>query len=311
MQDEEYIYAVYETKSFSAAAKKLYVSQPALSMSIKKTEEKMGITIFDRSTVPLKLTEEGKLYIQALEEIRLVKESLNRQLSDIGELKAGHLIVSGENFVSSFILPEVIMRFSQLYGGIDVEIVESNSPGLRQQLLSESIDLLVAHDFDQNLYHSEYLFEEELLLAVPEGFSINQKLSEYCFTADELRAESHPEKPAVDLSLFQEEPFLILKPGNDSCRRGNQMCSEAGFKPKVRIHLDQLITAHNLSCAGMGISFVSDILVKKAAASGCVYYRLDSEYAHRTMSIGYKKNRYLSRAAAAFIDTAKAVYLQK
>jgi len=308
MQEEDYIYSVYKNKSFSAAAKELYVSQPTLSMCVKKVEERLGIVIFDRSTVPLKLTEEGNVYIHALEEIRLVKENMNRKLSDIAELKSGSLIVSGENFVSSFILPEVIMNFSKNYTGIDVQILESNSPGLRQQLLSESIDLLVAHDFDANLYEAAPLFEESLILAVPEHFTINEKLSDFSMTAEDIRLGLHHKKPAIDLSLFQEEPFLILKPGNDSCRRGNQMCTEAGFKPKVRIHLDQLITAHNLSCAGMGLSFVSDILVQKAASSGCLYYRLDSEYAYRTMSIGYKRNRYLSHAALAFIETAKRVY---
>ena len=57
---KEYIYAVYQEKSFSKAARKLYVSQPWLSATIKKAEEELGLPLFDRSTNPISLTEAGR-----------------------------------------------------------------------------------------------------------------------------------------------------------------------------------------------------------------------------------------------------------
>ena len=288
MKEQDYIYEVYLERSFSKAAKKLFVSQPALSMTVRKVEEKLGITIFDRSSTPLSLTDEGKIYIDALEEIRLVEQSLKDRLSDMAELKHGHVTVSGENFVSSFILPEVLMQFSRKYSGINVELVESNSPDLRQLLLSESIDLLVAHDFDNTLYEARELFEEQVLLAVPCDFSVNNQLKKYSMTAEDIKNGIHKKKPAVNLSKFSNEEFLILRQGNDMCRRAMLLCEEAGFQPNTRIKLDQLITAYNLSCAGMGLTFVSDILVEKAAVPGCFYYRLESPIVYRKMSIGYK-----------------------
>ena len=309
MIEQDYIYEVSKERNCSAAAKNLYVSQPALSTSVKKAEKELGITIFDRSTSPISLTEAGKVYIAALESIRQIQRQTRDKLADMSELRTGRIVVSGENFVSSFILPDIIMRFSEKYSGIEVELVESNSPDLRQLLLTEAIDLLIAHDFDRALYTAEPLGDEALLLAVPASLPINQDLSHLALDTGDILAERHlqPDCPAVDLSLFRDELFLILKKGNDMQRRAAALCDAAGFAPRVRILLDQLITSYNLACAGMGIAFVTDTIVTAARGRNCVYYRLEGPHSTRRMYIGYKHNRYISRACTAFIETAKEV----
>lgn len=304
MKEQNYIYTIYHEGSFSKAAKKLFVSQPALSMAVKKIEDELGITIFDRSSSPLSLTYEGRIYMDALEEIRSVQRSMKDRLSDMTNLKIGHVTISGENFVTSFILPDILVKFSGNYPGIDIDLVESNSPDLRKLLLSENIDLLIAHDFDPQLYESTRLLEEVILLAVPKDYPTNKNLTHLAMSADDIRKGVHKTIEPVDLSLFADEKFLILKPGNDLCRRAEQLCAEAGFVPNVRIRLDQMITAYNLSRYGMGITFVSDILVGKVHSGDCVFYALKGPVAHRTMSIGSKKNRYINHAEAAFIKTA-------
>ena len=63
-QTLKYVYEIYKEGSFSRAAKNLYISQPSLSATIKKLEQDIGITIFDRSTTPVQLTDAGKVYIE-------------------------------------------------------------------------------------------------------------------------------------------------------------------------------------------------------------------------------------------------------
>ena len=62
-QELEYIYAVYKAGSFSKAAENLYITQPALSMAVKKIEASIGMALFDRSSRPVQLTEAGKIYV--------------------------------------------------------------------------------------------------------------------------------------------------------------------------------------------------------------------------------------------------------
>ena len=77
---KEYVYAVYEEKSFSKAAQKLYITQPALSTAIKKVEKKIGTPIFDRSTSPIGLTPGGEVYIDAIEKLFALEQNTLNQM---------------------------------------------------------------------------------------------------------------------------------------------------------------------------------------------------------------------------------------
>ena len=68
-QTLKYVYEIYKEGSFSRAAKNLYISQPSLSATIKKLEQDIGVTIFDRSTTPVQLTDAGKVYIETTRQI--------------------------------------------------------------------------------------------------------------------------------------------------------------------------------------------------------------------------------------------------
>ena len=312
MYDEiDYVYEVYKEKSFSAAAKNLYISQPALSSAIKKIEARFGITIFDRSSQPITLTDEGRVYIDAVERIRAIKNGLETHLADISKLKTGHITVSGENYISSFIYPKIIIEFMQRYGGIDIEMVESNSHDLQNRLLGEEADLLIDYNFETQLYDTYPLTTEHVLLCVPKKLEINERLKDYVMTARDIKNGKHlkSECKPVDLKEFENETFVILKKGNYSHKHSMQLCEEAGFTPKVKISPDQLITSYNMSRAGMGVSMIPDLLVYSSPETGrCVYYKLSSASSLRTLNIGFKKNRYMSRAVEAFIKTALEVY---
>ena len=310
--DSNYVYEVYKKRSFSAAAKSLFVSQPALSSAVKKVEKELGITIFDRSTSPISLTEEGKLYIAAVEKIRMIENDLFVQLSDVGQLKTGHICVGGANFVSSFVMPEIMLEFSKKYPGLSVDVIESNSPDLKQMVLDETLDLLIAHDFDGDQYTSEPIFDETLLLAVPVNFGINDKLKDFAFTKADIEQGKHlTTDKTVDLKLFENEPFILLKKGNDLSSRAATLFADAGFTPKVRMELDQLLTSYNVACSGLACAFAPDCFASFVKEDGCLFYKIAGEHTRRRMQIGYKKNRYCSRAIRAFIETTKEVYHNK
>ena len=104
-------------------------------------------------------------------------------------------------------------------------------------------------------------------------------------------------------------PFILLKKGNDTYKRAKQLFDANNMMPSnVVLHLDQHLTSHNIACAGLGLAFVSDEVVKLSKRQGLVFYKLDNKYAARTMHIAYKKNRYVSKAMQEFINIAKEVY---
>ena len=92
----DYVYEVYKEKSFTVAAKNLYISQPALSAAIKKVEQKIGTELFDRNSNPIALTDAGRAYIKAVEKIYCVQKDFVYELNDLDQSKTGYLSVSAE-----------------------------------------------------------------------------------------------------------------------------------------------------------------------------------------------------------------------
>lgn len=307
----DYVYEVYLERSFSAAAKKLEVSQPALSAAVKKTEKNLGVTIFDRSTNPITLTPAGRICIASVEQMRALEHNMKNQLNDLSELKSGSVIVSGENFISSFILPRIIQDFTKAYAGVQVELVESHTHDLKNQLLEERVDILVAHDFDPELFVAYPLSDETLLLAVPASLPANARFAGAGLSDREIKNGRYLEKscPRVELGDFQDEDFLVLKKGNDMFERTKQLCENAGFSPRVHISPDTLLTAYNMCRCGLGVTVVTDNLVRAVGSdTKCVFYKLAGENTRRKLSIGYKKKRYPSSAMEAFVACARNVY---
>ena len=96
MQAElNYIFEVYRTGSFSQAARNLYLTQPTLSIAIKKVEQAIGMPLFDRGQQPLTLTEAGRIYIARIAEIRQIEENTARELDDLRQMDAGELRIGG------------------------------------------------------------------------------------------------------------------------------------------------------------------------------------------------------------------------
>ena len=81
------------------------------------------------------------------------------------------------------------------------------------------------------------------------------------------------------------------------------ICKDNNFIPKIRLELDQQITAYNLACYVMGIAFVGDSLIQNVPeAENLLFYKLGNQDSVRQISFYYKRNRYISKAAAAFLD---------
>lgn len=310
----EYIYEIYKEKSFTKAAKNLFISQPALSSTVRKIEEEMHIDIFDRSASPLKLTPEGEAYIRAIEEIFKVREDFENHLINVAKLNVGNISVSGANFISSYVLPKIISSFLEKYPLINVNLYESNSTTLIEELVNEKIDILLDYNTMDDIIDSYKLFEETILLCVPKHLTENSIHFAQSLSAEDIKKDIHlsPTTKSINLNDFSDSKFLMLKSGNSMNKHGFKMCKESGFNPDVLIYFDQLMTSYNMAASGLGICFVPDTLVKNVSSNeNLLYYKINSPNAKRTLYLMRKKKRYLNRAVEAFIETAREVYINQ
>ncbi|MBO7345461.1 MAG: LysR family transcriptional regulator [Clostridia bacterium] len=304
-KNKEYVLTVIKEKGFTKAAERLFVSQPSLSASIKRIEEKIGVPIFDRSSNPISLTEVGQEYLKYALEIEEKERDFSRYVADHTNLLKGTIKLGGSSFFSSFVLPDMISEFNKKHPKINFEIYEDSTKNLMNALTLGNLDLVIdnAVPDDDNIISKVYT-SERLLLAVPKRFAVNDKLKKYRMTAEDVKSDLHLQDGlSVGLDKFQEENFVLLHHENDTGKRAEKLFKKYGITPRVIFHLDQQVTAYNVSCTGMGISFVSDTLVKRIGASPDVcYYKLPDKSTVRNIYFYHKKNHYLSLSARNFID---------
>lgn len=305
----EYIWALYETGSFSRAADKLFISQPSLSAAIKKEEERLGAPLFERKSSGVTLTEVGEEYIKALSEVRRIDENLRRKLDDIYNVKSGHITVGGTNYLSSYVLPGIIKSFSSKHPNVEVTLKEGNSALLSKLLEDEQIDIVI-DSFDENMdaYCGYRLAKERIFLCVPSDRKINDDWKEYRIHPEEIyNGTVDPDSISpVDLRAFRKESFVLLKPENDMYRRAMSIFKHYRINPKVLLSVDQLNISYALASSGMGLCFATDTLFRFGRfRENVVLYNIEKSHSDRVLYVAYKKNRYCTHAMREFINTAK------
>lgn len=305
-QGMHYVYEVYKEMNFSKAASNLFISQPSLSAAVKKVENQIGFPIFDRSSNPIQLTELGKEYIRSIETIMEIENSFQNYVNDMRELKSGSVSIGGTNLFASYVLPPLLSRFTERYPQIHVHLTEATTSELTKRLFSGSLDLLIDNQsMEPAIYGKSFFCEEHLLLTVPALFASNHRLTGYALTAADIRKNRHldPRIPPVPLEDFRNDPFLLLKAGNDTRKRADRICHNSHFQPQIKLELEQQITAYNLSRYGMGISFSSDTLIRHAPEDGSlVYYKLNHQEASREVNFYYKRKRYMPKTVSTFLE---------
>ncbi len=305
---KEYVYAVYEEKSFSKAAQKLYITQPALSTAIKKVEKKIGTPIFDRSTSPIGLTPGGEVYIDAIEKLFALEQNTLNQLNNLNGLLAGKLSVGGTIFFTSFILPGLLGEFSRRYPQIKIELVEGTTTQLTEKLVAEELDLIIDNsELDDKNYEKYYYSTERIILAVPRSFPINQELVEYQLTAEDIAAGRHSREdfPQLPLPRLKNTPFIFVKEENSIYKRGVKMCSRQNYTPNIILKPDQVVSAFNMAGKGVGATFIPDGLVSNLPYEvPLCYYKMDEEFSVRHVYFYKKRNKYLTKAMEEFIRVA-------
>ena len=302
---KKYVYEVYKERSFTKAAQNLYISQPSLSARIKKIEEIIGEPLFDRSTTPLQLTEVGKVYIEAAEEITQIEQRVENYINDLAGLKTGNLAVGASTLFAAYVVPSLITQFNQKFPDVHIQLIEGNTAELEEMLGSNALDFVIDnYHYDSILYNKELYCEENILLAVPKHFAVNEELGLYQLSYKNIKNKNYLSRkyPAVPLERFADLPFIMLTQGNDTRTRGDRLCRNVGFKPNIVLEFNQQSTAYMASSTQLGATFISDILVSQLPTfENLVYYKLDGEEAKRKVFFYYKTHKYKTRVMEEFI----------
>lgn len=285
-----YFVTLVEQTTFTKAAALLHISQPSLSASIKKLENEVGLTLLDRSTRHLQLTEEGQVfYVEAKNLIRHFEyvEGEMKRLKQSGPLELSIGLIESAEFWMSKVLKQFKYEFP------DVKIKLSEILSLEE--VTEALESFHIHLAITNQYMNRPnvslipIYEEKLVVLLP---------------------PEHPlqDQDAVSSHDLEAENFIISKEGFQTRKDILNAFQQAGFKPDIQIEMERLETACNLVEDGLGITVVPENYIKYTSKHAYHIKSLNDVHISRAVYLAYMTNRYLPPNVWQFIEIAQTFF---
>lgn len=263
----QYFVAVAEDEHVGRAAERLHISQSPLSRQIAQLEEKLGLTLFERSQQRIRLTRDGRTFLAETKAFlthanRL--ESLGRRLGrgDEGGLCIGYL----ENAMHSGVLPNALRVLREERPSVHIALYSYHSAEQLEGLRQRSLDIALVCEppaRDDPDLDSAQVLSDPMLLAVPEGHPLARAKR---FTPDDLAAQKWIGVMHKETSL-RHDNFVAA-------------CAKAGFTPDITMEATEPLAALGLVAAGLGVTMIQQSL-RHQAPDGVVLHEL-SWFSYRT-----------------------------
>lgn len=306
----KYFLVTAEEMNITKASERLHISQQALSNHITKLEKEIGTRLFER-TPNLVLTYAGKCLVRSGSTILDSHHQFLSEIDDINGNCKGELTIGVTHTRGQALLPLVLPPFMKLHPLIQIKIEEGNASDLESSLHHGFIDLLLGFlPFRTENAAVTELSKEHLFLVVP------KKIMDNLFgeKADEMRELF---SQGTDITPFQYQPFILLKKGDRIRTILDTYFKKRKVRPNILLETQNIQTAFALCLEGLGICVYSEMFLRgihtlssTSAMSSSLkadYFPLSGSSTIETLAIGYNKERYLTKAAADFIATAKNI----
>ena len=236
-------YYVAKEGSISAAAKKIYVSQPAISKSLKKLEEMLNVDLFYRTLTGVQLTEFGETLLFYVENAYNSVLTAERTLVESKALERGKISIGVPSHIGSFFLFEYIEKFKKDYPNIQIKIVSRSTNEMIEQLESHEIDFMIDSSPISTKYNNIII---EKLVSFPTSFITKKEYG----------------SGTKNLKEFEKEPFIL--PVNRSSRRREleALLSANNIELNNVIEIETTEMAISAAKKGFGICVVAEEAVK-------------------------------------------------
>jgi DNA-binding transcriptional LysR family regulator len=284
----EHLYTFQEVVrlgSFSEVAKKLGITQPAVTFQIQKLEQELGIRLIDRSQRAITPTAAGRRLLLFAEAVDIERELLQRELEKLREDIAGDLLIGSSTIPGEYLLPSLLAKFKQRHAAVRIQVDISDSArviaGIRAGTYEVGFCGIPPEGQDLDSFK---IAGDEIVLIVPPDHRFAAKGE---VAPDELKGES----------------FIFREATSGTQRNIEDQLTRAGLN--VRKWAPQLIMGSTHAvvlavAAGAGIAFVSDLAVRGQAAVKRI--NVSGLRLARDFYCVYRKERIVSRLNGEFID---------
>lgn len=250
-----YFVAVAEERSFTRAAGRLHIAQPAVSAQIKSLEEELGLALLHRDRHHVELTTAGAAFLRGTRSLLADLDGHIREARRLAEIGAGRLAIGFVGSQSHEWMPQVLRSFRREHPGVELSLTELVPSEQMDALLEKRLDVGFMGPLHGALpagLRAECIVEEAPVVAVP---------------------PDHPlaGQEAVTLKRLRDESFIFTSQQNAPNYRAwlQSRCQAAGFTPRVVQEVDRARTTLQYIAAGFGISIVGEHLSRMTFAGVC------------------------------------------
>lgn len=278
-------YHVAVTLSFSEASKQLFISQSAVSQSIKVLEKKLNQTLFIRSTKRVQLTPEGEILLKHVEPaINLIQKGEN-QLLEANTLNGGQLRIGASDTICRYYLLPHLSQFHRMYPHVHIKVTNRTSIECAKLLENGQVDFIITNYPNSGLSSGQNIRKimefSDVFVANSEFFPLNDR---------QLR-----------LQELQEYPILMLDRKSTTSEFLHQMFQkhQLDLVPEIELSSNDLLI--DLARIGLGIAFVPNFCIP-VEDKDLFILKLSEELPVRQMVVAYNENLPVSQAAKQFMS---------
>lgn len=277
----EIFICVAEQQSFSQAAKKLHMAQPAVSIAVRKLEEELGTTLLERDNKAIRLTSEGQTAMAQAKQILMQVGELKDSMSELNGLLKGELNIACPSMLATYYFPDLLEQFLSRQTGLTASIIQAGTKRIESMLLQDEVELGVislqgSHDGLEIIP----LIKDEIVLCVGSDHEFNQHKRIHIDTLNQL--------PMV---LYQQDYFIR--------QMLDQACAEHSVLPDIRMQTNFLPLLTRMVKNGMGASVGLKIMAEQEQGIHGITLTPKMEL---QMAVAWKKGKRISKANQAFVD---------
>jgi LysR family hydrogen peroxide-inducible transcriptional activator len=285
----EYLIAVAEESSFSAAARRLGVQQPSISEQIKKLETQVQQPLLDRLPKGVVPTAAGQQLIEHGRRILAELAEARRRVADSAGEVRGALVVGAIPTVAPFLLPQLVRPFERQYPQLALTVIEDTTQELIARLERGEVDVAVASSAPASpTLHEETIATEPLLVMLPAGHALARRRQ-------------------VEWASLAGERFVALHEMHCLAGQSARVCAQHKLHPPVVMYGSNLLTLAAMVTAGMGITLVPRMMAQcsRCRVRGVVFRPIRKDPPTRPITLLWSLLRYRTLAARAFATAAE------
>ncbi|WP_091484667.1 LysR family transcriptional regulator [Gracilibacillus orientalis] len=275
-----YFRTVARLEHMTKAAQEIRIAQPALSKTIARLEEDLGVPLFERKGRNIKLNAFGKVFLKKAEIALGILEEGRKEIEDLAGMEQRRVNISTTTHKC---FSDLIGSFIDMHPDIKLQISQATTQEKVTQLRNGDIDFCITFPplKEDGIKGNSFLTEKILLAVPPKHRFANRK--------------------SINLNELANDSFINIKEGNPFREMTDSFCKEAGFTPNIVCEVDELSAISHFIRTGIGVAFLPETFVEERDASFHVVH-IDEPLCQRTYQIAWLEERYLSMAACTFRD---------